>query len=94
MPELASFRVGAQRALVTTLLLILACLSLVRRRLSVLESFLSPGAPHRIELYPGQGEEIETFSRVIIPHMIPGILSAILLTFAHAAGEFSLGDMR
>jgi molybdate transport system permease protein len=35
----------------------------------------------------------ETFFRVIIPHMTPGILSAVLLTFAHAVGEFGVALM-
>jgi molybdate transport system permease protein len=40
----------------------------------------------------GKGR-IETFFRIIIPHMIPGIFSAILLTFAHAVGEFGVALM-
>ena len=165
MPELAPFRVSAQLALVTTLVLLVACLPLARWRLSVvrpwaglLESFLmltmvlpptvvgfyfislfSPGSPigRAIErafglrllfTFPGlalascvvcfpfmyqtlkaamlaidprliessytlgKGRR-ETFFRIVIPHMVPGILSAVLLTFAHAMGEFGVALM-
>jgi len=40
----------------------------------------------------GKGRR-ETFFRVVIPHMVPGILSAVLLTFAHAMGEFGVALM-
>jgi molybdate transport system permease protein len=40
----------------------------------------------------GKGR-IETFFRVIIPNMLPGLFSAVLLTFAHAVGEFGVALM-